>query len=149
MSILDPQASSWEGYPQVGVGWAFPVRWRERAEPGRDQGLQLSSGAERIREALTLIIRTGLLERVMQPRFGAGVDRYVFDPRTPEVCRRLEEDVRRALLLSEPRVIVDRLEAVPAGSAEDRVDVLVEYRIDRHRRPENLVLPFHIAGERT
>jgi len=140
VSTLEPASSSWDDYPQVGVGWAFPVRW--------DDGVRLSSGADRIREALTLIIRTGLFERVMRPKFGAGVDRYVFDPRTAEVCRRLEEDVRRALLLSEPRVLVDRLEAVPAGVAEDRIDVLVEYRIDRHRRPENLVLPFHIAGER-
>ena len=34
-----------------------------------------------------------------------------------------------------------------AGSAEDRVDVQIEYRIDRHRRPQNLVLPFHVSGE--
>jgi phage baseplate assembly protein W len=141
MSTLEPVASNWDDYPQVGVGWAFPVGWGDE--------LRLSSGAERIREALTLIIRTGLFERVMRPKFGAGVDRYVFDLRTAEVCRRLEEDVRRALLLSEPRVLVDRLEAVPAGVTEDRIDVFVEYRIDRHRRPENLVLPFHIAGERS
>ena len=30
------------------------------------------------------------------------------------------------------------VEAVPAGEAEDRVDVTIEYRIDRHRRPTEL-----------
>jgi phage baseplate assembly protein W len=140
MSALDTASGAWENYPQVGSGWSFPVRWD-------DAGPVMSGGADRIREAIELLIRTGVSERVMLPRFGAGIDRYVFDPRTDDVCRRLEEDVRRALLLTESRVIVDSLEAVPAGSAEDRIDVVMAYRIDRHRRPENLVLPFYFAGE--
>lgn len=143
MSTLDPVTAGWEGYPQVGAGWSFPVRWSRAA------GLDISSGEDRIKQALILIIRTGIGERLMLPKFGAGVDRYVFDPRTEEVCRRLEEEVRRALLLSERRVIVDLIEAVPAGFADDRIDVLLEYRIDRHRRPENLVLPFHLSEERS
>jgi len=145
MSTLGPTPESWDSYPQVGSGWAFPLRWDTR--PGNPR-LEMSTGEKRIRQALTLILRTALGARVMRPGFGAGIDRYVFDPRTSEVCGRLEDDVRRALLLSEPRVIVDRVEAVPAGAAEDRIDVVIEYRIDRHRRPTNLVLPFHLEGGR-
>jgi phage baseplate assembly protein W len=137
MSTLGPTAD-WDDYPQVGVGWGFPVQWD-------DGGLRASAGKERIEEALLVLVRTGVGERVMLPSFGAGVDRFVFEQRTDEVCRRLEDDVRRTLLLHEPRVIVDRIEAVPAG-ADDRIDVLLEYRIDRHRRPESLVLPFYAAG---
>jgi len=116
------------------------VRW------GAGGAVQTSAGERRIREAIVLVLRTGLGSRVMRPEFGAGVDRYVFDPRTDEVCRRLESDVRRALLLSEPRVLVDRVEVTPAGEADERLDVLVEYRIDRHRRPTSLVLPFEMTG---
>jgi phage baseplate assembly protein W len=137
MSTLEP-TTDWDDYPQVGVGWGFPVRWD-------DQGLRTSAGKERIDEALLVLVRTGVGERVMLPSFGAGVDRFVFEQRTDEVCRRLEDDVRRTLLLHEPRVILERIDAVPAG-ADDRIDVLLEYRIDRHRRPESLVLPFYAAG---
>ncbi len=91
-------------------------------------------------------LRTLLGSRVMRPRFGAGVDRYVFEPRTPSVCHRLADDVRRALLLGEPRVLVDRVLAEPAG-ADDRIDVTIEYRIDRHRRAESLVVPFYAGGD--
>jgi phage baseplate assembly protein W len=144
---IDPTTATWDGYPQVGSGWSFPVRWDP--EPGGPPiaGLRTSSGEERIKQALVLILRTALGERVMRPTFGAGVDRYVFDPRTDEVCRRLEADVLRALLLSEPRVLVDAVTAQLAGTAEDRIDVQIDYRIDRHRRIESLVLPFHVAGE--
>lgn len=134
MSTLTP-TPDWDGYPQVGAGWGFPVRWTA-------DGLLTSAGSHRIRQALRILIRTGLGERVMLPTFGAGADRFVFEARSDDVCRRLEDDVRRTVLLHEPRVIVDRVEATPAG-ADDRIDVLIEYRIDRHRRPENLVLPFY------
>jgi phage baseplate assembly protein W len=135
-------------YPQVGQGWAFPPRWRVFTD--RDAAsvrLDVSSGAPHVEEALVIILRTLVGSRVMRPRFGAGVDRYVFEPRTAEVCYRLADDVRRALVIGEPRVIIDSVTAVPAGTADERIDVSIEYRIDRHRRPESLVVPFFMAGD--
>lgn len=151
MSTVDSDVGGWADYPQIGSGWGFPVQWDYslRADGSRSGLLNQSAGAARIEEALVLILRTGISERVMRPKFGAGVDRYVFDPRADEVCRGLEADVRRALLLSEPRVIVDNVTARPAGLAGERIDVEIAYRIDRHRRPENLVLPFYLAGGRS
>ncbi|KRB46195.1 GPW/gp25 family protein [Terrabacter sp. Root181] len=139
-----------DDYPQVGRGWAFPPRW-ERTGVGGTGGtgpvdLVTNDGAEHVGEALVLLLRTMIGSRVMRPDLGAGVDRYVFEPRTSEACHRLADDVRRALVLGEPRVIVDAVQAVPAGEADDRVDVTIEFRIDRHRRPTSLVVPFYLAG---
>ena len=131
-------------YPQVGRGWGFPPRWR--AQAGGLVSVDLDDGAEHVMEAMVIALRTMLGSRVMRPGFGAGVDRYVFEPRTPDACHRLADDVRRALMLGEPRVIVDLVDAVPAGEADDRVDVTIEFRIDRHRRPNSLVVPFYLAG---
>ncbi|MFC7597913.1 GPW/gp25 family protein [Terrabacter sp. GCM10028922] len=134
-------------YPQVGRGWAFPPRWERVGAAGATAvTLVTNDGAEHVAEALVLLLRTMLGSRVMRPGLGAGVDRYVFEPRTSDACHRLADDVRRALVLGEPRVIVDSVEAVPAGEADDRVDVTIEFRIDRHRRPTSLVVPFYLAG---
>ena len=140
-------------YPQVGSGWAFPPRWERSGIDATGAGgaagpvaLVTNDGAEHVGEALVLLLRTMIGSRVMRPDLGAGVDRYVFEPRTSEACHRLADDVRRALVLGEPRVIVDAVEAVPAGEAGDRVDVTIEFRIDRHRRPTSLVVPFYLAG---
>lgn len=130
-------------YPQVGRGWAFPPRW-----VGTPATVVMSDGEQHIREALVVLLRTMLGSRVMRPGLGAGIDRYVFEPRSADACHRLSDDVRRALVLGEPRVIVDTVEAVPALDSDDRVDVTVEYRIDRHRRPTSLVLPFYLEGAR-
>jgi phage baseplate assembly protein W len=130
-------------YPQVGRGWAFPPRW-----VGAPATVLMSDGEQHIREALVVLLRTMLGSRVMRPGLGAGIDRYVFEPRTADACHRLADDVRRTLVLGEPRVIVDAVAAVPAPDSDDRVDVTVEYRIDRHRRPTSLVLPFYLEGAR-
>jgi phage baseplate assembly protein W len=138
-------------YPQVGIGWAFPPTWElQRPEGGPPLApvtLEVSDGHEHITQALVIHVRTLLGSRVMRPEFGADADRYVFEPRTSAVCHRLADDVRRALVVGEPRVIVDRVLAEPAGPAEDRIDVTVEYRIDRHRRTESLVIPYYAGGQ--
>ena len=128
-------------YPQVGRGWAFPPCWRTDGSVvmGEDR-------VKHVEQAMVILLRTALGSRVMRPGLGAGVDRYVFEPATADACHRLADDVRRALVLGEPRVIVDNVAAVPAGTADDQVDVTVEFRIDRHRRPTSLVVPFYLAG---
>jgi phage baseplate assembly protein W len=128
-------------YPHVGIGWGFPVRWDAS---GR---VAMVSDVEEIQQSIRIILRTNLGSRAMRPTFGADVDRYVFAPRTDQVCFQLAFDVERALLLYEPRIIVDRVEALPAGEAEDRIDVMIEYRIDTHRRPTSLVVPFYLQAE--
>lgn len=135
-------------YPQVGRGWAFPPSWAMPEVRGGSAPavVEMNDGVEHLSEALRLHLRTLRGSRVMRPGLGAGVDRYVFETRTADACHRLADDVRRALVLGEPRVIVDAVEAVPAGEADDRVDVVIEYRIDRHRRPASLVVPFYLAG---
>lgn len=133
-------------YPQVGRGWAFPPRWDPSSPDSAPAAVRMNDGAEHVTEAMIILLRTAIGSRVMRPTVGAGVDRYVFEPRTADACYRLADDVRRALMLGEPRIIVDNVEAMPAGDADDRVDVIVEYRIDRHRRPGSLVIPFYLAG---
>ncbi|MGH9152751.1 MAG: GPW/gp25 family protein [Acidimicrobiales bacterium] len=131
--------------PHLGRGWAFPPRWA--LEDGAEAAvLATSDGVRHVQEAMRVLLRTGVGARVMRPTLGAGVDRYVFEPRTTDVCYRLAHDVERALLLWEPRVIVDAVEAVLAGEADERIDVRIQYRLDRHSRPDNLVIPFFVQG---
>ena len=137
-------------YPQVGSGWAFPPRWTMPDDGDGGLGtvavVATNAGLDHVQEAMVTVLRTMRGARVMRPGFGASVDLYVFEPRTSEVCYQLADSVRRALMLGEPRVIVDSVTATPAGDADDRVDVMIEYRIDRHRRPTSLVVPFFVGG---
>jgi phage baseplate assembly protein W len=125
----------------LGRGWAFPPLWDETGAVG------LVDGEDDVREAILLLLRTALRERVMQPTYGVGIDRYVFAEQSAETRFRLQEDVRRALVRFEPRVVVERVEAEPAASDDARIDVLIQYRINPHRRPQSLVFPFYLQRE--
>ena len=142
-------------HPQVGRGWAFPPRWEPvlvddgaggTVVAGARVGLD-EDAVTHLQAAMRLALRTERGSRVMRPTLGAGVDRYVFEARTADVCHRLAREVERTLLLWEPRVVVDAVEATPAGEADERIDVRIDYRIDRHRRPTSLVVPFYLEGQ--
>lgn len=130
---------------QLGRGWSFPVRWSRDAE-GRG-AVELVEGEADVRQAILVLLRTGVDERVMRPRFGAGVERYVFAPASGQTMFGLQEDVRRALLLGEPRIIVDRVEALEGSDGDGRIDVHIDYRLEPHRRPQSIVFPFYIQPQ--
>lgn len=129
----------------LGRGWRFPVRWEWSAEGGG--GIRTVQGEEDVREAIRILLETGLGERVMRPDYGAGIDRYAFETASRQTCFRLASDVRRLLVRWEPRVIVDAVNCHP-DSVDGRIDVEIVYRVDPHRRPDNLVYPFYLE-ERT
>lgn len=133
-AIPDPAGT---GY--LGRGWSFPVRWSEA-------GVRMAEGDEDVRQAIGLLLRTGVDERVMHPGFGAGVDRFVFAPRSGETLFELQQLVERVLVRWEPRIEVLSVDAEASVQDESRIDVLIEYRIESHRRPSSLVFPFYVQA---
>jgi phage baseplate assembly protein W len=128
----------------LGRGWAFPPRWS--ASAGGPLGAEMVDGDDEVKQAILILLRTGLRERTMHPDYGVGIDSYVFAERTAETQTRLEEDIRRALIRFEPRVVVEKVVAESADEDSARIDVLIEYRVDPHRRPDSLVFPFYIQA---
>jgi phage baseplate assembly protein W len=126
-------------YPHTGVGWAFPVRWEEA-----DDGVaaRMTSGVEKVKQSMVQIIRTDVGERRMRPLFGSGASSFVFESATEGPVQELAFVAERALRLYEPRILLERVEAIARPDA-GRVDVVVEFRMDRHRRPTSLVVPFY------
>jgi uncharacterized protein len=132
MNSGDPVA-----HEHLGRGWAFPVRW----EAGE---VALVEAEEDVREAIMLLLRTGADERVMRPGWGAGVESFVFAPRSAQTQFRLQEDVRMALVRNEPRIVVDRVAATLPEDDEARIDVEIDFTIDEHRPRQSLVFPFYL-----
>jgi phage baseplate assembly protein W len=126
---------------RLGSGWAFPVQPRST---GGD--LAYAAGAEKVREAILLVLRTEPGERVMRPTFGCGLRRFLAEPNTVATRARLVQQVTAAIEAWEPRV---RLREVTAtGSAEDPALVLltIHYEHARDAGPGLLVYPFYLEG---
>lgn len=132
----------------IGRGWRFPINVDAR---GR---LTWSEGADRIRDAIWIVLRTALGERVMRPTFGAGVDEYVFQNNSPVVRADLAAAAKDALVKWEPRielvaVRVDTAETDPehrleSSALDNQVLVTVDYRIRATNELFNAVFPLSL-----
>jgi phage baseplate assembly protein W len=124
----------------IGVGWRFPIQVDAR---GR---IATSNGGARVQDAIWIIVRTSLGERVMLPRFGAGTDDYVFQPNSPASRAALAAAVRTALLQWEPRIDLDAVRVDEVPGEPSQVRVAVEYHLRTTNEAFNMVYPFFLQG---
>jgi phage baseplate assembly protein W len=142
----------------IGTGWRFPIKVNAR---GR---LEWSTGPQRIQDAIWLIVKTAVGERIMRPTFGAGVDDFVFQPNSAVNRAKLAIAIKTALLQWEPRIDIEdvRVESasdvqsrrVDSGDqsvdyiAQDTLDsqvlVTIQYRIRMTNELFNVVFPFFL-----
>lgn len=125
---------------RLGSGWSLPVR------PDVVRGaIDYRSGAEKVREALIVILRTEPGERVMRPAFGCGLRRFLAEPNTVATRARIARDVTRAIEAWEPRVHL-RDVSVTAGDEPSLVNLTVRYEHVRDESEGVLVYPFYLEG---
>ena len=143
----------------IGRGWRFPIKVNAR---GR---LEWSDGPRRIEDAIWIIIKTALGERLMRPTFGAGVDDYVFQSNSIINRTELATAIKSALLEWEPRIDLDdvrvnsasevqqsRLESGDLQRAsgdlstglDNQVMVTIQYRVRTTNEIFNVVFPFYL-----
>jgi len=124
--------------PQLGTGWAFPVR-------PTNGSLQLVSDEVDVEQAIGLVLETTQRERVMQPGFGSTLRDRVFDSNTPALSSRIEQDVTNALATQEPRIQVQRVSAYPATVQPHVLLIDIDYVIRQTNAFYNLVYPFYLT----
>jgi len=91
----------------LGVGWKFPIKLDAS---GR---FKLSKYEEDIEESIRIILGTIPGERVMRPEFGCGIYEYVFSTINISNLALIEEEVKKALTLYEPRIEIIKVKASP------------------------------------
>lgn len=86
-----------------GRGIAFPLRLTPE---GR---LAWSQGETNVRESIRILLLTAQGERLRRSDYGAGLERFLFEPNVPTTWRAIEETIRRQLAKWEPRVQVEAI----------------------------------------
>ena len=125
----------------IGAGWSFPTSITPAGT------IRLITGAEEIDAAIRMILSTIPGERVMRPEFGCRMWSLIFAPLTAGTLGQIEQYVREALDRWEPRIDVDRVEAL-ADQESAEVKIELDYRLGATNDVRNLVFPFYtIPGE--
>lgn len=105
--------------------------------------LALADGPEKVRQSIAIVLDTEPGERLMLPRFGCGLRRFLMQPNTTSTRAQMQREIETALRTWEPRITVERVDVLP-GDDPALVLVQVDYRHQRDGRRDNLVYPFYL-----
>ncbi|WP_456401945.1 GPW/gp25 family protein [Hydrogenimonas sp.] len=122
----------------LGVGWAFPPRVES------DGAFATVSEEDDIKEAIRIILETAPGERPMRPEFGCGINEYVFGVINGVTLGQIGSEVRRALTLFEPRILLERVEVSAREAESGRLLIEIDYTVKRSNSRQNMVYPFYL-----
>jgi phage baseplate assembly protein W len=123
----------------LGRGWRFPI------VPDAGGALRYVEGDDNVGQSLQLLLSTGWGERVMRPRFGTNAREMVFAPGSVTNLRALEESVREAVAVHEPRADLESVTATPDPEEAERVDIEVVYTVRRSNTRASFVFPYYLT----
>ncbi len=106
-----------------GRGISFPPR------VGDDGRMVWSEGETNIREAIQIILKTEERERINLPSFGAGLQRFLFEPNTVTTQFQIKDRITKALQLWEPRISVTQVDVQQDPSDAQAAIATIEYKL--------------------
>lgn len=122
-----------------GKGIGFPPR------VGPNGGMVWSLGEPNVRESICIILQTRPGERLMRPEFGCGLDRFLFEPNTTATLRLIQEEVKRALIRWEPRIVLNDVRTATHPTEPRAVDITILYTLVATQIQERLGLTLALA----
>lgn len=123
----------------LGTGFSFPIEVEEAT--GRMKTVSLE---EDIAQAIRIILMTRKGERVMHPDFGCDIYDYAFDTMDYTTQVQMEQAVREALMVWEPRIINVEVHINAEQEKEGVLLIEISYVVRSTNNPFNLVYPYYI-----
>jgi phage baseplate assembly protein W len=121
----------------LGKGWAFPPSFSRGANTA-----DMVSKQEDINQSLGILLSTSLGERFLQPTYGCNLHDYLFESLDDSMKSFLEDLIRTAILLHEPRIKLDRIEMF-TKPLEGLILFEIYYWIRTTNTRANFVYPFY------
>ncbi|HEY3866809.1 MAG TPA: GPW/gp25 family protein [Actinocrinis sp.] len=125
----------------AGAGWSFPMGF----DPSGS--VAVARGAEKIEQAMRLILATYPGERPMRPAWGSKLRDHVFGGTGTENLAVIAREVRSSLELWEPRAAVTDVVVYPDGDQDGLLYIDIWYDVVATNSPRNLVFPFYTIPE--
>ena len=110
-------------------------------------GIDMVEDQASVRQAILLLLSTIPGERVMRPDYGCELYKLIFSPNDNTTAGLAIHYVRQALDRWEPRIQVTFLDADPNPEEPGRLDILLEYRLRRSEREDQLTFSINLAGD--
>jgi phage baseplate assembly protein W len=105
-----------------------------------------SQGESNVREAIRVILMTEPRERMRLPAFGAGLDRFLFEPNTVTTRHLVQERITRALAEWEPRVRVESVAVEPDPVDPQAAVATIAYKLVATQARERVSITVALTG---
>lgn len=123
----------------LGTGWSFPVAFDKEQKT-----VEIVSGVEDIEQSLCILLSTTLGERVMQPKYGADLQSYVFEPANTMLVTTITDLVRTAIIYFETRINLIKLTIDTSNAWEGVLLISIDYKVKITNSRFNYVYPFYV-----
>lgn len=123
-----------------GRGISFPPRL------GPDGRWAWSEGEANIREAIRIILKTELHERLFLGEFGAGLALVLAEPNTPATRAVVQDRISRALRQWEPRIALEAVTVEADPGDPEAAIATITYRLVATQARERVDLTVTLSG---
>ena len=123
-----------------GRGIAFPPRL------GPDGRVAWSAGDDNVRESIRIILMTRQGERLFEPDFGAGLDRWLFEPNTVTTRQVIKDRIMKSLAQWEPRIAVASVEVEPDPADATAAIATITYKLIAIQTLERVSVTVTLGG---
>ncbi|HKQ92221.1 MAG TPA: GPW/gp25 family protein [Blastocatellia bacterium] len=110
-------------------------------------GIEMVEERESVRQAVLLLLSTRTGERVMRPDYGCDLHKLVFSPNDDTTAGLAMHYVRQAIERWEPRIVIERLDAGRDEEYPERLNILLEYRMNSSNSRDSLMFSVNMTGE--
>lgn len=123
-----------------GRGWSFPPEF----EQGKTV-TQMVKDEEDIRQSLRILFSTSIGERFNR-QYGCNLNDFVHEVMNPTILRVMEERIRQAVILYEPRIDLEKVIFDLSHEMEGMLVIELVYYIRQLNVESNLVYPFYLEN---
>jgi hypothetical protein len=123
-----------------------PVNWPLLGLPDSEGCLRYPSLEQSVRQSIKIILQTRPGERLMRPRFGGGLDRFLHEANTLTTRRQIRDVITESLERWEQRILLDRVDVWEIEEHPDRIRVEIVYRLRRTNQAQQLGITLELEG---
>lgn len=123
----------------LGKGWAFPPAFDPRT-----RGALMVEQVEDVEESLRILFSTNPGERVMQPGYGCGLQRLVFEQLTESTLTEMRSLIEKAVLFFETRITLDAVSFDVEDPLGGVLRIGLDYTLRTTNSRHNMVYPLYL-----
>jgi uncharacterized protein len=122
----------------LGTGWGFPPTFSRGID-----SVEMISDETDVHSSIEILLATTIGERIMQPDYGCNLKDMLFEPLDENLRTYFKRQIEQAILLFEPRVILDDI-GFEVRNLEGTILINLNYRIVTTNTRFNIVYPFYL-----